>query len=209
MCLSAILGVGSALIGARSARKAANTQADAAQAAAQVQKEIFDQTSEYFAPYREAGENALRPYVDQIGTEFTKTPGYDFRLQQGLDAIEGSAAARGGLYSGATMQALQNYGQDYATNAYEGWLNRLGGLTNMGQASAGQQAAAGQNFANATGNYLTQAGNAQAAGTMAVGNALNQGFQSVMPAIYNYQSPQTLPAGTAPTVSPRPMPRPY
>ena len=63
----------------------------------------------------------------------TKTPGYDFRLNEGTRAIEGSAAARGGLYSGATMQALQNYGQDYATNAYENWLNRVGGLTQMGQ----------------------------------------------------------------------------
>ena len=55
------------------------------------------------------------------GTEYggyTKTPGYDFRLQQGQDSLQSGAAARGGLYSGAAMRDLMKFGQDYGSNEY-------------------------------------------------------------------------------------------
>ena len=46
-------------------------------------------------------------------------PGYQFRLAEGLRALEGSAAPRGTLRSGATLQALMDYGQDAASQEYE------------------------------------------------------------------------------------------
>ena len=46
-------------------------------------------------------------------------PGYQFRLAEGLRALEGSAAQRGTLRSGATLQALMDYGQDAASQEYE------------------------------------------------------------------------------------------
>ena len=176
------------LLAGSAAKSAAKTQAASADAASQVQQNIFDTTSQYFAPYREAGENALRTYVDQVGTDFTQTPGYQFGLDQGLNAIEGSAAARGNLMSGATLQALQSYGQDYATNAYDNWLNRVGGLMSTGQASAGQQAALGQNFANNQSNILAQKGNALAAGQAGFANNLMQGINNAV-GVWNYQNP--------------------
>jgi hypothetical protein len=45
-------------------------------------------------------------------------PGYQFRLEQGRQALEASAAARGGLLSGSTGQALAQYGQDLASQEY-------------------------------------------------------------------------------------------
>ena len=95
------------LLGGFGASSAADSQAAAARNAAAVQKDMFDQTRRDLGPFREGGVNALRIYQDQIGNEFTKTPGYDFRLQEGLNAVEGSAAARGNLMSGSTLQALQ------------------------------------------------------------------------------------------------------
>jgi len=184
--LAPVLG---GVIGALGARSAARTQATAARDAAQVQQNMFDTTNEYFAPYREAGESALGTYVDQVGTDFTKTPGYQFGLDQGLSAIEGSAAARGNLMSGSTLQRLQEHGQDYATNQYDNWLNRVGGLMTTGQASAGQQAALGQNNANQQGNYLTQGANASAAGTVGAVNNLNQGVNNAL-GIWQYQQGQ-------------------
>ena len=186
MCLSAVLGVGSALIGGSAAKSAARTQANAAQDAAAVQQNMFDTTSQYFQPYRQAGENALGTYGDQVGTEFTKTPGYEFGLQQGIDAVDASAASRGNLNSGATLKAVNQFGQDYATRNYDNWLNRVGGIMSTGQASAGQQAALGQNFANNQTNLLTQGANAQAAGTIGAANAIQGGINTGL-GIYQYQ----------------------
>lgn len=173
------------LFGRSSANRAANVQAQAAREATELNREIFDTTSGYFAPYREAGANALRAYQGAVGTDFTQSPGYEFRLGEGMRAIEGSAAARGNLMSGSTLQALQRYGQDYATNEYGNWLNRLGGIMQQGQASAGMQANLGQNFAANQGNILAQGANAQAAGIMGGANAMTQGINNAF-GTYNY-----------------------
>lgn len=117
---------------------------------------------------------------------YTKTPGYDFRLKEGMNALEGSAAARGGLFSGASMKSLNRYGQDYATGEYQNFLNRLGGVVSSGQSAAGQQGAAGQNFVNSASNALSNMGNAQAAGAIGSANAINQGIGNALN-VWQYQ----------------------
>lgn len=51
-------------------------------------------------------------------------PGYQFRLEQGLGAIQNSAAAKGILNSGGTLKDLQNYGQNLASQEYGNVFNR-------------------------------------------------------------------------------------
>lgn len=53
------------------------------------------------------------------------TPAAQFRMEQGRDAIEAGASATGGLRSGATLQALEDYRQDVATGDRELQLDRL------------------------------------------------------------------------------------
>lgn len=45
-------------------------------------------------------------------------PSYQFRLQQGQGALEASAAARGVLRSGNTLQGILEYGQNFASQEY-------------------------------------------------------------------------------------------
>lgn len=104
---------------------------------------------------------------------FTKTPGYDFRLQQGQDQINASAAAGGNFFSGATLKAGAEYGQNFASNEYGNYLNGLRSMASGGQAAAGQSAAAGQNFAAGASNALGSIGNAQAANATAQANIFN------------------------------------
>ncbi len=52
------------------------------------------------------------------------TPGYMARYQQGLDANQRSAAAKGTLLNGGTQKALTKYGQDYASNEYGNLVNQ-------------------------------------------------------------------------------------
>lgn len=125
--------------------------------------------------------------------DFQKDPGYEFRMNEGMRGVEGGAAARGGLLSGAALKAIQKYGQDYASNEYGNAYNRfeadktnkynsLMGLVKSGQGSAGYMNNAAQNFGQQAGSNMIGAGNAQAAGTMGMTNALvggiNQGINT-------------------------------
>ena len=53
------------------------------------------------------------------GQDMSQDPGYQFRLQQGQNAIQSSAAAKGMGLSPATMKALDTYSQGYASNEYQ------------------------------------------------------------------------------------------
>jgi hypothetical protein len=59
-------------------------------------------------------------------------PGYLFRLGEGQKLLENSAAARGGLLSGQTGKALQQYGQNFASNEFGNIYDRYRGLIDAG-----------------------------------------------------------------------------
>jgi hypothetical protein len=67
------------------------------------------------APTYSQGQFSYDQYAD---------PGAQFRMSQGLRAIEGSAAARGNQLSSTTMQALQKYGSDLASQEYANAYSR-------------------------------------------------------------------------------------
>jgi hypothetical protein len=117
---------------------------------------------------------------------FTKTPGYDFRMQQGLGALEASAAARGGLYSGAAMQDSLKFGQDYASSEYQNYLAQLSNRAGTGMGAATGIANAATNTAGGVSNALASSGNAAAAGAVGSGNALVGGLQNLS-TLWNYQ----------------------
>lgn len=195
--------IGSAVIGGIGANKAAKAQSRAADQQAAVQREIYQDTKERFAPYEQAGGQGLNAYLYEMGLGempegyggFTATPGYDFRLQQGNDNINALAGAQGGLMSGRTLKALQQHGQDYATSEYDSYMGRLAGLTDMGQASAGNQAQAGNAYANGMSNALANKGSAQAAGIAGMANSIQTGIGNGL-SLWQYQRAQD-PLGNA------------
>lgn len=116
-----------------------------------------------------------------------ETDAYKFRVNQGVKAIDAGAAARGGLYSGKTMQDLQTYGQGQAAQFENDYYNRIAGGAAQGQAAAGQTAQAGQNYATGASNALANIGNAQAAGAIGIGNALQGGIGNAV-GLFQYQN---------------------
>lgn len=196
MCLSAIVGIGASLIGAgsasRSARRATDAQTEAANRDLALQREIYDETSANFAPYRQGGIQDYNALRSEVGTSFQESPGYQFAFGEGVRALEGSAAAGGNVRSGATQKALTTYGQGMANQEYGNWLSRLGSLAGMGQAAAGNQAAAGANFGQMSSNALAGLGNAQSAGAIAQGNAFQGGINNALGA---YQMSQMMGGG--------------
>lgn len=186
MCWSAILGLGSALVGASSASKASKAQTRAADSQAAVQKEMFDTQSGYFKPYRRAGRNSLAAYNYEMGMGdqpkgyegYTKTPGYDFRMQEGVDAVNAGVGARHGLNSGAALQSLNKWGMDYSTGEYDKHVNRLRDMVGVGQNSAAMSATAAGQYASGVSDAYANKGNAQAAGAIGIGNAVQGGINN-------------------------------
>lgn len=72
--------------------------------------------------------------------DWQNTPGYQFQLNQGLGALQNSAAAQGGLLNGNTGEALQNYGQGLAGTTYQQYLSNLQNQAGQGQNALGSQA---------------------------------------------------------------------
>jgi uncharacterized phage infection (PIP) family protein YhgE len=137
-------------------------------------------------------------------SDFTADPGYQFRLEQGMKALNASAAAKGMGMSGANIKGATEYGQNLGSQEYQNAFNRyqtnrtaqlapLQSLYAGGQAAAaGSAAQAGALESNLRQTYtglgqgLAQAavagGNAQASNYInqsnALNNALSQGMSS-------------------------------
>lgn len=178
--------VGSTAVGAMSANKAAKAQQESAEQQVALQREVFNQQKNWFAPNRLAGYRAGNAYMSELGLGarpkgyegFQKTPGYEFRLKEGQDAVQAGVGARHGLNSGATLKALTEHNQNYASNEYGKHLNRLAGVMQQGQASAAMTATAGNNYATGAGNALANYGDAAAAGAIGAGNAIQGGINN-------------------------------
>lgn len=185
--------LGSAVLGAASSRSAAKSQERAAGRAADLQQEQFDRQMEMQAPWRQAGERALNKleaaseYTPFGMDQFQADPGYGFRFQQGQKALERSAAARGGLISGNTGGALQQFGQGLASQEYQNAFNRyqaerqarlgpLQSLAGVGQTSINALGQAGQNYASGMGEALGAGAQARASGYMGGANAISGGI---------------------------------
>jgi hypothetical protein len=119
-----------------------------------------------------------------------RDPGYAFRMAEGQKALERSAAARGGLNSGATLKALNRYGQDFASNEYQNAYNRfnsdrdrrfgrLSHIAGLGFNATANVGSAGQNYANQYGANVTGAANAAGAAEMAKANAWSGAISGV------------------------------
>lgn len=180
---AAVVGAGSSIIAGNKASKA---QKNAAAQQIAEQRRQYDQTRADYAPWRAAGQSALDRLTNEMKsgatTAFTKTPGYDFRLSEGVKAAERSAAARGLLASGATMKAVQRYGEGLASDEYGNWWNRNAGLAGVGQAATDSTTQAGMNATNQITGAIGQAGNARASSYANTGSAINSGINNVLAA---------------------------
>lgn len=201
MPFSFLIPAAASLIGAKmsssATKSAAETSAAAADRAAEVQRQMFERQVELQEPWRQAGMTALNKLIP-LATQYTPfgqqqfqaDPGYAFRLGEGLKALERSAAARGGLMSGATGKALQRYGQEMGSQEYQNAFNRyqaeraaqlnpLQSLAGVGQTGANALAgAAGQYGAN-VGNIYMQQGQTTANAALARGSAYQRGLGDI------------------------------
>lgn len=195
--------IGSSIIGGMSANEAANTQADAAKSAANLQYKQYLDTVKRQKPFYDVGVNALpelvaaSKYTPFTMDQFKEDPGYAFRLKQGVEALDRSAAARGGLLSGNQLRGVTQFGQELGSQEYQNAFNRyqaeraarlnpLQSLTGMGQTTANTLGVAGQNMATNVGAANEAAANARASGYIGGANAVSSGLGQYL----NYSNAQ-------------------
>lgn len=197
--------VGSA-ISSRSAGKAAETQAEAANRASDLQYQQFKESTALQEPWRKAGEQALNKLIP-LATEYTpfgmrqfqQDPGYAFRMSEGMKALDRTAAARGGLLSGSTLKGAQRFGQESASQEYQNAFNRyqaeraarlgpLQSLAGVGQTTAQQIGQSGMNMAQNVGETQMSGAAARASGYVGQANALTSGLNTGL----NYYQNQNL-----------------
>jgi len=164
-------------------------------------------------PYQQVGQQGAKTLAEMTapggqllqqfsfdGKDLQNDPGYQFQLQQGQQALERSAAARGAISSGGTLKGMAAFGQGLAGTSFgsafdraqktfttnrEGTLDTLRTLTGIGErATAGSNAALGayggqastnqMNLGRLTGENIAQTGQYVGNVGMAGANAAGQ-----------------------------------
>lgn len=216
--MSGVTGVaiGAAVAGTAASVYSANKQAgaigDASRASQSEQQREYDQARADQAPGRITGTSALNSIAKLYGLDstdaqgnlvkgsgkadfssFTTSPDYQFSLNQGQDAINRSAAARGGLLSGAAVKAGTTYASGLASQNFDRYVSNLEGVAGQGQAATNATQQAGTNMANNNSSALMSAGNARASAYgdigQTIGNTANGLASNYL--LYKYLNPAT------------------
>lgn len=240
--LGGMLGgsLGGGIDASNAASKAAGQQAAATQQANATQQGMYQQNYGNLYPWlaqggqagsqlnylmglgspTATGVNTAMGGYGSLATPFSQTnwqmdPGYAFRLQQGQQALERSAAAKGMTLSGAQQKALTAYGQGMGSqeyqNAYNRYqtdqgnlYNRLAGISGTGLQAGSALAGVGQNVANQISGNLMNLGAGQAALTTA-GQAAQQSALNQAGNLYNnysmWNSMMNTPSSTGPAMN--------
>lgn len=174
------LGLGN-LLRAGSTLYSSGQTRDAYQDMQQQLLEAQGRAQEVIQPFADTGLQAQQQLSQRLTEGFqpgdlTQDPGYQFRLQQGQQALERSLAAQGLGQSGAALKAAQEYGQGLAdqtyNDAYQRYLaqnQQIGGLASQGQQAAGS-----------LGSLLVGRGDINAAGTAALADERNKTLAALL-----------------------------
>lgn len=212
--VGALASAGASIYGAN---RAADAQTNAANTANQTIKDQYASNSANLAPWMQNGANSsglvnfltgasgtapagyngsaggggsltagFAPTMDQL----SKTPGYQWTLDQGLKATQNSYASKGLASSGAAMKGAADYAGGLASNTYQQQFQNYWGQNKniydmlTGQSAQGLQAASaltGQGIQAAglqSGNIIG-AGQAQGAAANATGSAFSSSIKDM------------------------------
>ncbi len=149
------------------------------------QQQTMGNINSLFSQQTSAGNNALTQLQALQGgngqtadySNFNNSPGYQFAIQQGTNAIQSAAAANGSAYTPNTLANLGNYVTGTASQNYNNYVSQL--LQTAGIGAQGNSALSSANLT--TGGNISQlqqnSGNAQASGvagsSSAVGSLLS------------------------------------
>lgn len=110
---------------------------------------------------------------------FRNSTGYDFRVRQGMNALNSGYAGAGTIKSGAAIKGAIDYGQGMASQEFGNYLNALGNQQSLGLQAGGAAAGVGVQTGNSLGSIYMQNGANQANASLARASALGSGLSSL------------------------------
>lgn len=140
-------------------------------------------------PWLDAGKSALAKQNALLGGDYSgfyQSPEYAWTQQQGLQSLDRSAAARGGLYSGGADADRMRFEQGLASQEYGNYWNRLAGVAGTGQSVGSGLGQLGANMATNIGSQYNNMANARASSYLTQGNNNAQMVGAVAGAANNY-----------------------
>ncbi len=219
MVAAAVIGgaVVGGLVTSQGAQNAASTQANAAtqnqnavlqagQQASNLDLNAINTTNSYLQPYANLGTTAAGTTSNlltgqnsgQMVQAMQNMPGYQFQLQQGLEAAQNGFAAKGLGSSGAAMKGAAQYATGLANSNYQNFFNNNRSAAQLGANAASLQSQNTSNLTTAAGNALmgssTNAASlgmagaaATASGQAASASALGNGISNAANGYAQYQ----------------------
>ena len=187
--IDALTGILPGLLGGYMQNDAAEEAARAQERATQMQldylRESRDIGLELNRPFHEAATGALPTMQSMAGIpgsdpyDITTDPGYQFRQDESMRAVENSAFARGGGMSGGAARGILQQSSGLASQEFQNIFNRVSAIAGYGP----QAAATGANVVNQYGtnasNAIGNAGNARASAYTAMGNTNAQTINDI------------------------------
>lgn len=118
---------------------------------------------------------------------FRGSTGYQFRLGEGMNALNSGYAGAGVLQSGDAMRAATEYGQNFASNEFGNYMGQLGNQQSVGLQGAGALAGVGVDHANSisalnmnNANNITNSAVARANNSNAMIGGIGNAFQNAL-----------------------------
>lgn len=144
-----------------------------------------DKAYGYLDPFVASGGKANALLMDALGvngpeaqaryySEYQHDPGFEAEMAGGVKALDTSATARGGLYSGNAMKAVSDYGRTKIGESFTRRINALMPIAAQGGQMAGAAAGVASNTGNTLGSLSFGFGQQKAANAINRGNALAQ-----------------------------------
>lgn len=129
----------------------------------------YNQALNGYAPLASTANAGYNQYANAMGlngasgnaaalTGFQNNPGYQFQVNQGINAVDRGAASRGALSSGGTVAQEQSTASNIANQGWNSYLSNLGQYNQLAPQIAGATSTINQNLGNL--NYTNAQNNA-------------------------------------------------
>lgn len=143
----------------------------------------YDDTAGMYQPSREGGDAAYGDLLTLSGVggpgsatmawdQYKQSPMFQSGLNEGIGAIDRSAAGRSGLNNGNVIRDLSRFATDYNARNFGDYYNRIAGIANQGYNATGAVAGARQNLGQGQAGIQQNVGNQLANADLASGGFL-------------------------------------
>lgn len=178
---------------AKAGQAASATQAAGAQQGIGTLTDYLAAVQQAFAPYQQAGAQALTGQQDLLGTNgagaqqsaisaLQGSPLYTSQLAAGENSILQNASATGGLRGGNTQATLAQFSPQLLAQLIQQQYSQLGSMSGMGLNATGGLGNATIATGNSIAELLQQQAAAKAGGQIAAGNQGANNFNSLLKA---------------------------